>query len=425
MALQFWQQRLLEPHNPALERAVTGLHGALSGIDDPQHALSILQAFDRSNQSRFREDHAPVTVFFQVWDRHEGRVIFGPLQDLRLGDLEPGYSERTVAGSPYYLYFQPYERWGIAVGQARVSTSWLLKGLNHDITQWVLIAFPIVLFPGWLALRVGLRPLRDLARDIGNRAPSDLAPVATRGQHAELNLLANAFNQQLARVSQLIAREREFVQEAAHELRTPMAVIAVNAHAVAEARTPDERAAAETRLHSGLSRTSHLIEQLLVLARLDVAGRSDLELRDVVPLIQDDLAGAAAPAVARNIQLSLEAPDSLQAPIETRALSSIVGNLVENAIRYGHPGGRVVVTVEAHQNGWSLRVEDDGIGIPLHDRTRIFERFYRGDHCDVPGTGLGLAIVQTAAARLEATVTVDTGLDGRGSGFKVQFPGAE
>lgn len=421
IALQFWQQRLLEAHNRGLALAVAELHGALSSIDDPQRATSILQAFDRSNQSRFREEHADVTVFFQVWDGRDGRVVFGPLRDLRLGDLEAGYSKRSIAGRPYYIYFQSYERWGIAVGQARVSASWLLKRLNDDITMYVLIAFPIVLFPGWLALRVGLRPLRDLARDIGNRTPDDLAPVEITGQHAELNLLADAFNQQLARVRRLIAREREFVQDAAHELRTPMAVIAVNAHAVANARTAEERAAAEARLHSGLSRTSHLIEQLLVLARLDVAGRSDMALRDVVSLVKDDLARAGPSAVTKDIELSLEAPDSLNAPVEIHTLSSIVGNLVENALRYGHNGGRVAVILEANKEGWSLRVEDDGIGIPVADRARVFERFYRGDHYEVPGTGLGLAIVQTAAARLGGTVSVGDGLGGRGCGFKVQF----
>lgn len=401
---------------------MTGLHGALSGIDDTQRATSILQAFDRSYQSRFREEHSEVIVFFQVWDRRDGRVVFGPLRDLRPGDLEAGYSRRTIAGNSYYLYFQRYERWDIAVAQARVSASWLLKRLNDDITKWVLIAFPIVLFPGWLALRVGLRPLRDLAGDIGNRAPDDLEPVEITSQHAELNLLANAFNQQLARVRRLIAREREFVQDAAHELRTPMAVIAVNAHAVANARTAEERAAAEARLHSGLSRTSHLIEQLLVLARLDVAGRRDIALRDVVSLVKDDLARAGPSAVAKDIELSLEAPDSLNAAVEIHTLSSIVGNLVENALRYGRRGGRVVVTLEANKEGWSLRVEDDGIGIPVADRARVFERFYRGDHYEVPGTGLGLAIVQTAAARLGGTVSVGDGLGGRGCSFKVQFP---
>ena len=421
IALQFWQQRLLEAHNRGLARAVAGLHGALGGIDDPQRATNILQAFDRSNQSQFREEHADVTAFFQVWDRRDGRVVFGPLRDLRLGDLAAGYSKRTIAGSPYYIYFQCDERWGIAVWQARVSASWLLKRLNDDTTMYVLISLPILLFPCWLALRVGLRPLRDLANDIGNRAPDDLGSVAITGQHAELNLLANAFNQQLARVRRLIAREREFVQDAAHELRTPMAVIAVNAHAVADARTAEERAAAEARLHSGLSRASHMIEQLLVLARLDVAGRTDMALRDVVSLVKNDLARAGHSAVTRDIELSLEAPDCLEAPVEIHTLSSIVGNLVENALRYGRRGGRVVVTLEANQEGWSLRVEDDGIGIPVADRARVFERFYRGDHYEVPGTGLGLAIVQTAAARLGGIVSVGDGLGGRGCGFKVQF----
>ena len=146
-----------------------------------------------------------------------------------------------------------------------------------------------------------------------------------------------------------------------------------------------------------------------------------MALRDVVSLVKDDLARAGPSAVTQNIELSLEAPDSLNAPVEIHTLSSIVGNLVENALRYGHHSGRVVVTLEANKEGWGLQVEDDGIGIPVADRARVFERFYRGDHCEVPGTGLGLAIVQTAAARLGGTVSVGDGLGGKGCCFKVQF----
>jgi two-component system sensor histidine kinase QseC len=119
--------------------------------------------------------------------------------------------------------------------------------------------------------------------------------------------------------------------------------------------------------------------------------------------------------------LALEAPDSLDQSVEFHALRSIVGNLADNAIRYGRNGGRVIVTLVAADGGWTLSVADDGAGIPEADRGRVFERFYRGDHDELQGTGLGLAIVRAAATRLGGTVRITDGLDGRGCTVIVQF----
>jgi signal transduction histidine kinase len=349
--------------------------------------------------------------------------VFRSPEDLQLQPLEAGYSSQIVAGTSYHAYLERHERWEIAVGQANIPTSFLLKQQSREMTTELLVAVPFLLVPVWLAVWLGLRPLHKLANSISKRDPDDLSPVQVTQRHAELTRLADAFNLQLEKVSRLIARERAFLQDAAHELRTPMAVVAVNAHAVANARTAEERTAAEARLHSGLSRTSHLVEQLLALTRLDAGRPGEMALRDVVPLVRDDLAAAAPAAVARQIDLALEAPDCLNRPVEFHALHSIVSNLVNNAIRYSRHGGRVIVTLGASSEGWTLSVADDGAGIPVADRARVFERFYRGDHDETRGTGLGLAIVRAAVLRLGGTVHISDGLNGRGSTFIVQFLG--
>jgi signal transduction histidine kinase len=421
MAFEFVQTRLLELNNPSLAQSVTGLREALTGIDDSRVATSIIQGIDRLARSRRRQAHLDVATLIQVRDRRDGRIVFGSSADLQLERLETGYSRQMLGGTLYNVYFEGNGRWEIAVGQASIPTSWLLKEESHELTTDILLAFPLMLVPVWLAVWLGLRPLHSLANDISKRNPDDLSPVQVMQRHAELTLLADAFNLQLSKVGRLIARERAFLQDAAHELRTPMAVVAVNAHAVANAQTADERAAAEARLHSGLLRTSHLVEQLLALTRLDVGRPGEMAVRDVVPLVRDDLAAVAPRAVAKNIDLALEAPDCLNQPVEFHPLRSIVGNLVDNAIRYGRNGGRVVVVLALRGEGWTLSVADDGLGIPAVDRDRVFERFYRGDHEETQGTGLGLAIVRAAAARLGGTVHITDGLDGRGCTFFVQF----
>lgn len=421
LAFELLMTRLGESNNPALLQFTTGLREALVDFDDPRLVGHVLQVISRVSQSQRQQAHLAVDVLLQVRDREDGRIVFRSHPDLLPGPLPTGYSKKILAGTLYHFYFEREGRWEITVGQTSIPTSWLLKQISHDMTRDLLVAFPLVVVPVWLAVWLGLRPLRQLANGISKRDPDDLAPVETLQQHEELKLLADAFNVQLARVTQLIARERAFVQDAAHEMRTPMAVIAVNAHAVANARTEEERAAAEVRLHSGLSRTSHLVEQLLALTRLDVSRPNEMAVRDVVSLVRDELATAAPAAVARGIDLALEAPDSLDAPVEFHALRSIVGNLVDNAVRYGCNGGRVVVTLAPVGGSWILSVADDGIGIPAADRDRVFERFYRGAHDETHGTGLGLAIVRAAAARLGGVVRITEGLNGRGCTFFVQF----
>jgi two-component system, OmpR family, sensor histidine kinase QseC len=422
MAFELLQTRLLESENPALELSAAQMLAVLTSSDDPGAAARVIQGLVDAGKSRLRKAHVDVATFIQIRDRRTGRIVFRSPEDLqRLPPLAAGYSRQVVAGTSYHAYLERYEPWEIAVGQANIPTSFLLMQQSREMTTELLVAVPFLLVPVWLAVWLGLRPLHRLANSISKRDPDDLSPVQVTQRHAELTLLADAFNLQLAKVSRLIARERAFLQDAAHELRTPMAVVAVNAHAVANARTAEERAAAEARLHSGLSRTSHLVEQLLALTRLDVGRPGEMALRDVVPLVRDDLAAAAPTAVARQIDLALEAPDCLNRPVEFHALHSIVGNLVNNAIQYGRQGGRVIVTLGVSGEGWTLSVADDGTGIPVADRARVFERFYRGDPDETQWTGLGLAIVRAAAARLGGTVRITDGLDGRGSTFIVQF----
>jgi two-component system sensor histidine kinase QseC len=421
MVFELERTRLTESRNPFLQQIAAGLQQGLTGIEEPQFAARFVQTIDRMAKAQRALLNPKIALIIQVRDRSDGQIVFRSLPDLQFDPLPAGYSQLSIGGTSYYVYCEQDERWRIAVAQARLPTFWVLEQLSDQMTTDILIAWPLVLVPVWLAVRLGLRPLHNLANSINTRGPDDLSPVQVTRQHAEVTLLAKAFNLQLARVAQLIARERAFVQDAAHELRTPMAGVAVNAYALANAPTAEERAAAETRLHSGLSRTSHLVVQLLALTRLDGTRPSDVTLQDVVSLVRDELAGVAPWALASNIELALEAPDALSRLVEIHALRSIVGNLVDNAIRYGRKGGRIVVTLAATGAGWSLNVADDGIGIPEAERARVFERFYRGDHEDLPGTGLGLAIVRAAAAQLGGTVRITDGLDGRGCTFVVQF----
>jgi signal transduction histidine kinase len=221
-----------------------------------------------------------------------------------------------------------------------------------------------------------------------------------------------------------VQRERAFVQDAAHELRTPMAVISAQAHVLTRATTAAERQQAETALDSAIARASHLSQQLLALAALDDARAPAPQALDLTTLTEQALAEAATTAQARHIDLSLDAPEHLPATLDVGAYQSVLRNLLDNALRYVPEGGTIEVSLQPRPSGWRLCVADNGPGIPPEDHARLFERFVRGRAPTAPGTGLGLAIVKQAVQRLGGEVRVLTGLQGRGVAFEVQVPPA-
>jgi two-component system sensor histidine kinase QseC len=191
---------------------------------------------------------------------------------------------------------------------------------------------------------------------------------------------------------------------------------------MAHASSTEERLRAYGLLNQSIARASHLAQQLLLLATLDDVQRGAPRHIDVAQAVRELLAQAAPLAMARGIELSLEAPDHLHCPVDEPAFASIVMNLVDNAIRYGREGGNVVVTLKCDEERLMLQVQDDGPGIPEGEHALVFERFYRCAGEETPGTGLGLAIVRQAALRMGGRALVTAGLAKRGVGFLVSLP---
>lgn len=200
-----------------------------------------------------------------------------------------------------------------------------------------------------------------------------------------------------------------------------MAVISAQVHVLEKAAGPEERRAAGQRLEQAIARASHLVQQLLDLARIDSAAISTAGAVDVAQMLRHEMAIAAPSAIARDIDLSLEAPDVLLHRLESHAFASIVQNLLGNALRYVRHGGQVAVELAARHGVLVLTVADDGPGIAASEQALVFERFYRVAGNDTSGSGLGLAIVAQAVKRLHGTVRLETGLGGCGCTFIVEL----
>ncbi|WP_426209212.1 sensor histidine kinase [Pseudomonas sp. TWR2-1-1] len=269
----------------------------------------------------------------------------------------------------------------------------------------------------WFAVSAALRPLERLRTAVEERQPDDLRPLPLVSVQRELRPLVQALNHFTERLRGQFERQAQFIADAAHELRTPLAVLkarlelGLRAHDAQTWRMTLEQAANDT------DRLTQLANQLLSLARIENGARAIAEggaqLLDLSQLARE-LGMAMAPlAHARGVALALEADQPVWMRGEPTLLSELLSNLVDNALAHTPKGGNVILRVTPHA---VLEIEDDGPGIPLVDRERVFERFYRRNH-EVAGSGLGLAIVGEICRAHLAPISLHDGAQG---GLKVR-----
>ena len=230
----------------------------------------------------------------------------------------------------------------------------------------------------------------------------------------------------LERLGRSLDVQREFVADAAHELRTPLTALRLQIQLAERAATEAERAAAFERLKGGTERATRLVEQLLAMARSDpeAAERPFVDV-DLTAIARDTVAEFAPIAEANGIDLGYAGDAPVNVHGDPESLRVMLGNLVDNAIRYTPSGGTIDVVVAGSGESASLTVTDDGPGIPPEDRERVFDRFYRRASTDTTGSGLGLAIVRRIAQRHRASIELGDGLHGRGLKVTVLFPGKQ
>lgn len=399
------------------------LSAALLELDDPgQVASAVATTASWLNLVRREANALPGELVFTLRDR-QGRLLYAS-DSSNAADIQPA-ARPGLAGSSsaaFWIYQHDAPGWSLRIAEPKPASTATLGGLGRGLLPYLLISLPCVVLPLWLAVRQGLRPLRLLAERIGARQRDDLSPIGMDPHHAELRPLVAAFEQLLATLRSKAERERAFIEDAAHELRTPMAVIATQAHVMARAADPLESQQAQEHLNLAIARASHLTAQLLELATLDAMAPATIETVDAACCLRQLLAQQMGQALARRMELSLEAPDRLDWPLDVAAFHSIVINLLDNSLRYVQAGGSVQVSLRRDAAQLVLSIADDGPGIAPDQRTHIFERFVRGRGHDAPGSGLGLAIVRQAAARLRGDVRLGAGLAGKGCGFEVRLP---
>jgi two-component system OmpR family sensor kinase len=270
-----------------------------------------------------------------------------------------------------------------------------------------------------------LEPVARVRKQLASRQADDLSPVSDAGLPDEVRPLVQELNLLFGRVRTAFDTQQNFVADAAHELRTPLAALKLQVQSLERseqrADSLDARKLAISRLSAGIERATRLVEQLLVLARQEAsaAPRQPVVLADLAKRAVADLIGVAQ---NKHIDLGLQRADGGEVEGQPEALMILLRNLIDNAIKYTPTGGTVDVSVLADQGGMSVTVEDSGPGIPAEERERVFDRFYRVPGSEAAGSGLGLAIIKSIAERHGAVLELGASERLGGLAATVRFP---
>ena len=390
---------------------------------DPARMRSAARAIEEARAEMFRELDYHSHVRMRIWQH--GQLLYNSLPDWpdKLPLIgEPGEHE----GYAWAQSIQQDAATGLKVERSHeVDDGWMLSfsGITFLLKSNVL-SLPLLLLPAWLIVGIGLRPLRSFAQAIEQRSAQDLTPLPASG-YRELTPLVDAINALMARLRNRIEHEHQFITDAAHELKTPLAAIQLNAHlmqARSAASDPKRHAEVSEGLRTSVARANHVVHQLLAFERANTEPDAQpLPELSLEVLVRDCLATAAPLALQRNVEIDFQASDACQRPVHQESLCALVDNLVGNAIKYSPDHGRVTVQLEAQGAGCRLSVLDQGPGIPESLRQRVFERFYRLPGQAQTGSGLGLAIAERAAQRNTAQIRLGDGPGGVGLLVTVEF----
>jgi two-component system, OmpR family, sensor histidine kinase TctE len=322
-------------------------------------------------------------------------------------------TKRRTPGAEYVLVVAEPIQDRLALGRS------ILGNIVIPQFVFILIAGAAV----WIGLNQGFRPLERLRRQVAARQQNDLSPLDESQAPGEVRPFIREINRLLERLQGAMESQRQFVANAAHQLRTPFAGLVSQAELASREEAPPSVRNALQGICQGAKRCGRLVNQLLALARnAPEAVPSGGEQLDLGQLARDCAAQWAPEALAKPLDLGYDGPArGVRVQGQESVLADLLDNLLSNAVRYTPAGGHVTVSVGQGAEGPWVRVEDDGPGIPPDMREKVFQRFFRLAGSTQPGSGLGLAIVREAAERLGARVDVGDGPGGRGTSFLVRF----
>ena len=365
------------------------------------------------------------SVAIQIWENGEElRLRSASAPRARLSVRDEGFSDALIDGKRWRVFgaWDARRHYLAQVGERYESRDEIAASLLKNLLLPLLFALPLLALLVWLNVARGLLPLAALGRQVAARDPGNLGTLDAETIPAEVVPLVENLNRLFGRVAQLIENERRFTADASHELRTPLAALKVQAQVARASANDAERAHALDNVIAGCDRASHLVQQLLTLARLDPdAGESKSEACDLQDLARAAVADLAQFAWSRKIEIELAEGTAVTAMGRAGLIAILLRNLIDNAIRYSPKGGSVRVRVDGDQQTATLIVTDHGPGLSADERDKVGQRFYRVLGNEEYGSGLGLSIVKRIAELHGGSVSLGEGEQGTGLSVSVRF----
>jgi two-component system OmpR family sensor kinase len=365
------------------------------------------------------EDEDQLVV--RIWDR-TGELVHrsGPAIDIPWA-TEPGLSDVTAAGQDWRVYRWSHARYDVQVAQTWSARREIALHAATGAALPLVLAIPVAwLVMGWSINRT-MRGLRHLSIDIGRRSVDAREPLRPAFIPEEVAPLVTAIDKLVARHQDALEAQRRFVADAAHELRTPLAALQLQAENLVSADLPEQTRELADELRGGARRTSHLASQLLEMARTEGASLGRRQKIDLQALVTSLLSDFYPLAEARNIQLAMTAggPSLVEAHPET--LRKVLAILLDNAIIYSRPGGSVELRIVSVDGTRAVEIVDDSPGIPGEAMPHIYDRFFRAAPPGIEGAGLGLAIAKSTAEREGLGLSHRNRVDTNGTIARVTF----
>ena len=408
----------------ALVQAATAYRGALQQADAlfDDHLQQVARTLQRNvllrGQSLDSQTEELLSadgfdLYVQIWGQ-DGTPLFRS----RHSELPPravlGFSDLQAGGKQLRVYSLQTTLQTVQIAQDLGARSSRAEALAGQAVLPFLALTPLLMLAVWWVINRALAPIERARQQVAQRAADDLSPLPDAGLPSEVRPLVDELNALFGRLQTAFDVQRNFVADAAHELRSPLTVLKLQAQALrAQDASSPPHPDDITRLNQGIDRAIRGVEQLLVLAREDASSTQITGTVSLDALLQRAVADVLPQALYKHIDLGLAEtsapPPSCQVTGQADALHTLLRNLLDNAIKYSPAGSQVDVSLTQSATHCTLTVEDSGPGIPPSDQARVFDRFYRANIASAEvGSGVGLAIVKVIADRHAATVALST-----------------
>ncbi len=404
----------------------SGFSGMQEYLDKNGLSVMYFDFEDKNDERQVDDGHIYETkLAFQIWD-NEGNLVVKSYN----APLEPvttqshGFNNIVIDKFNWRTFslLSNNQQYRCITAERIDARNDLIVKISNDLFYMFIILVPALSLILYISIDKGLKPLQRLAAQIDRRSGDNLELITNDYKYSEIVTIKNALNQLLHRLNETLSREKRITSDAAHELRTPLAAIRLHAELAKNAKNREQQNQSLAQVIHGVDRTTHLVEQLLTLARLEPELlTNDFAEVNLTDLIIEECALLSPLAINKNIDISFNETQLNLINGHESSLRLLIRNLLTNAISYTPPGGNVSISLEKQKQQTLLIFEDSGPGISEKDRKRVMQRFYRAENHQETGCGIGLSIVDRVVQIHQGSLQLCQADSGQGLKVIIKF----